>query len=183
MMSLGILLDVADEHVTERIKKAMAARDYGVNQMDRLLGKKSPGYTSKLLSEGRNLRVDTLEKFATVLAVNVDWLVYGRGPMDAADSGDHPNRNEAVRAARGLGLSAEVIEREIALHPNAPDELWWWLSRFSAAGKDEIDRRTREAQAKLDLERREKAYAATPKPAPVLSLAERTAKTKRARKT
>lgn len=70
-----------EDGVARRIHQAMRARGLGFNELDRMLGK-SEGYSSRLVSEQRTPRADTLRTISEKLNVSVLWLLSAEGPME-----------------------------------------------------------------------------------------------------
>lgn len=100
----------------------MKARGLGFNELDRLLGR-SEGYTSRMVSEDRMPRADTLRAIAHALTVSPAWLLDGTEPMNAMRDG--------VRHESAEGASRRSRPR----YPNLERSIAYWESqhRWSSA--------------------------------------------------
>lgn len=69
----------AVESLGSRIKIARERRGFGVNELDRLIGKSAGAYTSRVESGKRGVRVtpEVLCAYADALKVSVEWLARG----------------------------------------------------------------------------------------------------------
>jgi hypothetical protein len=127
-----------DETFADRVRRAMEARSKGFNDLDKAMGKK-PGYTSKVLGEGRDPRGDSIRMFGKALNVRSEWLLTGNGPMEAPSptlelDDAYPARAAAIVAARGLGVPEPVLAdvRAIEWKGDGDPGLAYWAKEIEA---------------------------------------------------
>lgn len=90
-----------------RVREARLARGYGVNQLDRILGK-NPGYISRVETGLRSrLAYDQIAHIAEGLKVNTLWLATGEGPRDL----ESPTGAALRQLAEASGIPLEYVER------------------------------------------------------------------------
>lgn len=84
----------------ERLKHAMAKRGVlGVNELDRQ-AKLGAGWTSRFLDEKKPKKrpgPDTIERVCAALRIRPEWLLHGRGPMEAAPPAPMPDGSSQTK--------------------------------------------------------------------------------------
>lgn len=126
------------ETVGQRVERAMHARGLGYNELDRALGV-SEGYSSRLCSTPRNPRASTLLRLAEVLAVRLDWLVSGAGPM-SDESPTPPPISSGTRhkTFKDLPGWAEAERKARARYRRIPPVAWIGAGLLMAETPPEI---------------------------------------------
>jgi transcriptional regulator with XRE-family HTH domain len=141
----------------DRVLHVRTIRGYASTELDRLAGV-SQGTVSRLESKQRGKfggTATTMGRIARALAVNLDWLMTGQGPMEGSNEDPLPNRALAVSIARDGGIEEAAIQAVLAMPVKEATgrTVLWWIDAF----------RVREAA--LQQERELDASGALPPPA------------------
>ncbi len=101
----------------------MKIRGLGCNELDRHLGR-SEGYTSRLISENRTPRADTLRAIALALQVTPAWLLADDDAGASSEGG--PEETHHARDVQASTSGRTFPSRAVARYPNLERAIAYW---------------------------------------------------------
>lgn len=102
--------------MAERLKRALALREMTPADLvkARVLSKAGVYFILDGTTKAETIRAETVAKLCKALRVNRDWLQYGRGPIEGADSRSEPDWKDVTGYAQAVGLGAGAEAQEYA---------------------------------------------------------------------